>query len=94
MRLRLTASHVNVLFQELFGVPYSFCSGTKPAIEPTGRLSSSENRFQSISMGPVYLGHEHGLVDRSSSACGNGCGGGCGGGCGERSYVSISAIRR
>ena len=83
MRLGLTAWHIDILIQELFGVAYSFCSGTKAVLKPTSRSSSNEYGFQSIGMGPVYLGHEHGLVNGSSSACGNGCGGGCAGGCGN-----------
>jgi len=55
-------------------VPYSFDPSTcKAVLEPTNYSSSKGHESRSVDMAPVYLGHEHGLVSRSGSACGNVC---------------------
>ena len=78
-----------ILFQDRFGMPYSFCLNAKAASEPTNPPKGSE--LGSVDMAPVYLGHEHGLVNGTTSGCGGGCGGGCAGGgcsggCGELAF--------
>ena len=73
-----------ILFQERFGVPYSFCSGTKAGLKPTEYSSLKGSERQIVGMGPIYLGREHGLVDVSSSECSGGsgdCAGVCAGTC-------------
>ena len=60
-------------------MPYSFYPGAcKAVLEPTNYSPSKGRESQSVDMAPVYLGHEHGLVNRSGSACGNLCGEGDG----------------